>query len=410
MLASLGIVCILAFVSSCKKDSQVPESTLSATQLHRLSGDEEVKDAIILKNGNSILVGGKLDDGFIVMLNPDNEIVWEREIAKSGTDAFFTVTEMPNGDILAAGHTNSREYSTDRLSTDILLVKYNANGDILMDIAFGTEYDDKPNDILVDLNGDILIVGSVNNHIQRTYGYKLRSDGKLIWKKQYQFGPYFNEAKAICDLGNGSYLIGGVQSKSNKLIEIRTMHTFTCSIDANGDILSYTPYETYLRSYLMFSLWAPMDLIKTPNGFLLSTFFYDESETEGLCVQFLELGADYSITQQKRLFGIGSFKPFKIFPQSEGYLITGSSSKDLSIDAYGFRTAQACVFKLDNNLNITWNSMIGSEGLVQEAYTAVVNKEHISVHASSINLFTQSANILTYFVHAKNGELVYEKD
>jgi len=395
-------------MSSCEKELSTPASSKSATQLHRLSGNEEVKDAIVLANGNSVLVGNKLDDAFIVMFNPQNEIVWEREIAKSGTDAFFTVAELPNGDILTAGHTNSREYSTDRLSTDILLVKYSANGNELMDIVFGTEYDDKPNDIMVDKNGDILIVGNVNNHIIRSYAYKLRPDGKLIWKKQYQFGPYFNEAKAICALDNGNYLIGGIQSKSTLLFEIRKTHTFTFSLDGNGDVQSYYPYQAYTRSDLMIREWAPMDLIKTPSGYLLCSFYYDESHAEAPCAQFLELAANYSVSNEKRLYGIGSLTPFKLYPQANGYLLTGASSTEKTITLYGFSRALGSVMKLNDKLEIEWSTFTGSEGLLQESYTAKITGDKLNVQGNSINLFNNNANLFSYFLYPTNGELINE--
>lgn len=406
--AILSIVCSLLLLPACQKELSPPEISKSATQLHRLSGNEEIKDAIVLKNGNSVLVGGKLDDAFIVMFNPNNEIVWSREIAKSGTDAFFTVVEMPNGDIVAAGHTNSREYSTDRLSTDILLVKYSANGDKIFDQVFGTEYDDKPNDIIVDKNGDILIVGFVHNHIIRTAAYKLRPDGKLIWKNSYQFGPYFNEAKAICELDNGSYLIAGLQSKSNLRVEIRSYLTFTFSLDQNGDVQSYYPYLGYVRSDLMIKEWAPMDLIKTPSGYFVSSFYYDISQTEPPCVQLLELGPNFSVANEKRFYGVGSFKPFKIYPQSDGYLLAGASSTGLTIDAYGFSQSFGTVIHLNSELEINWSSYVGSAGLLQETYAAGIYDSRLSVQGSSINLFNQSANLLSYFLQAINGELIDE--
>jgi len=409
-LAFLGIVCSLALLPACQKELSTPETSKSATQLHRLSGSEEVKDAIVLESGNTVLLGSKLDDAFIVMFNPQNEIVWERELAKSGTDAFFTVTELPNGDILTAGHTNSREYSTDRLSTDILVVKYNANGMKLMDFVVGTEYDDMPKDILVDKNGDILIVGNVSNHIQRTYAYKLKSDGKLIWKRQYQFGPYFNEAKAICELDNGNYLIGGLQSKSRLLIEIRQMQTFTFSIDGDGEVLSYSPYDAYLRSELMHKEWAPMDLIKTPKGYLLCSFYYDVSETEAPCVQFLELDANYSVSKEKRLYGIGSMKPFKLYPQTSGYLLAGTSSTELTISPYGFSQALGTVLRLNDNLDLEWSSFTGSKGLMQEAYAARINGEKLTVQGNSLNLFTKYASIYNYLLHPTNGEFIDETE
>jgi hypothetical protein len=112
-------------------------------------------DIIETKDGNLLIAGSSssppsgtktaenfgLRDYWLIKMDDDGNILWDKTYGGSSTDVCQNVIEMENGDLILTGWSNSpisgNKTSDTNGSTDYWIVKTDANGDIIWDHSFG---------------------------------------------------------------------------------------------------------------------------------------------------------------------------------------------------------------------------------------------------------------------------------
>lgn len=116
---------------------------------------------------------GFSDDIYITKLNANGDFQWIREVLGSGKaytgNRNFLESDL-NGNVYFAGSTKGTTNWTTAQSTvisgfnsDILLLKYNSNGDLLFTKTAGGSGDDRADGVALDIEGNIILTGMVDN-------------------------------------------------------------------------------------------------------------------------------------------------------------------------------------------------------------------------------------------------------
>ena len=122
--------------------------------------------------------GEGLNEGFMVKLTSDGEVIWNKTIGGGGTDYFYSVTESSSGDIIVAGDTASDGGGT----SDGFIVKITSDGEIIWDKTIGGTNIDKFYSVIEISSGAIIATGytsSTESEFMDKFIVKLDSNGDI---------------------------------------------------------------------------------------------------------------------------------------------------------------------------------------------------------------------------------------
>ena len=137
-------------------------------------GFDQGRDIAIAPNGDLYVVGptSKLreyDDLWLLKYNSEGELIWERVFGEELSENGFGVTVAEDGSVYVVGHHveyfgfyNGVDYSNQYLTSDMLLLKYDSDGNLLSNILSNKEFNDFGTGITIDSVGNVYVVGSTN--------------------------------------------------------------------------------------------------------------------------------------------------------------------------------------------------------------------------------------------------------
>jgi hypothetical protein len=203
-------------------------------------------------------------DGLLVKLAPSGDLEWIKSFGGRYKDTILWVASDPNGNVYVAGHfADSADWGGKPLKAhggsdnDIVLAKYDTNGDHIWSKNFGNEFNDVAGGLAVDPSGHITLVGSFENKGPISFGdndsheslgeadayiARFTTDGKLEWARTFgaeridvAWGVAVDAAgnsvttgwfEKSVDFGKG----GALASKGNKDV-------FAVKVDAKGEVM-----------------------------------------------------------------------------------------------------------------------------------------------------------------------------
>lgn len=102
----------------------------------------------------------------------------------------------------------------------LLLVFANGNAQILYARAFGTAGGDVAYDIIVAHDSNYVMLG---RHYQNIYLAKADTIGQLIWEKSYFIQSINTQPNSICEIGDTSFVIGGIIDNKGYLLKVNAI-------------------------------------------------------------------------------------------------------------------------------------------------------------------------------------------
>ena len=156
------------------------------------SGDTYSSPDLIIKEGENY---GNLDY-WIVKISSKGELQWQKSFGGKYKDELKQVLQLPQGDILLAGNSNSSVSGNKSLAgkgkNDWWLIKLTGQGDMLWQKSFGDEADDKLSSMIYTNDKNILLGGNYTYIDKKSKENKadivLRKidiNGNLLWKETY---------------------------------------------------------------------------------------------------------------------------------------------------------------------------------------------------------------------------------
>ncbi len=163
------------------------------------------------EDGSIISIG---DRGYatltnLIMIKNDAEgnFLWEKLIGGSLLDSGKSIKRTSDGGFIIVGNTMS--YGTDG-SSDVWLVKTDANGNELWNKSFGDSYTDMGYDLEVTADNGFILAGAKSDEEQQDmYVVKTDANGNIQWDQTYGDINAAETAYSIKKTYDGGYIIAG---------------------------------------------------------------------------------------------------------------------------------------------------------------------------------------------------------
>ena len=160
------------------KTSAQPEN--SALASFKISKGETCNKIIPSRNGGFLFVGstitkakkGLATDGWLVRLDGEGQLLWDKNIGAIGGDDILDVIENENGDIIAIGE----YYNKLKGRMDIWFTRFDKNGNVLIEKTFGEKNFNSGKSGLALNQNEILICGFTSNKSITNYETILHKD------------------------------------------------------------------------------------------------------------------------------------------------------------------------------------------------------------------------------------------
>ena len=151
--------------------------------------------AVVKTPSNGYFVGGYTLDGslLIVKLDANANVLFVKMFGTKNYDRMNNLILMSDGGVLAVGSSiTSRESSDDMFNSglgnnDIFITRFSKNGQQLWSKKYGTMYDDQGIDASEARDGSIVVIGATSYNKNRDVSFmRLTENGNRIWLKHYQ--------------------------------------------------------------------------------------------------------------------------------------------------------------------------------------------------------------------------------
>ena len=158
-------------------------------------------------------------DGWIIKMNEDGEIIWQKCYGGSGWDYFSSISKTSDGGFIVGGSSYSMDGDVigNHGYRDIWILKLNEIGSIEWQKCYGGSKYDEYGSIILTEDGGYLVAGSVvskdgdvsSNHGQNDcWILKLDGLGNIEWQKCYG-GSKGDGSESIIQTWDGGYMVVG---------------------------------------------------------------------------------------------------------------------------------------------------------------------------------------------------------
>ncbi|WP_010476899.1 pentapeptide repeat-containing protein [Thermococcus zilligii] len=252
-----------------------------------------VANAVALaENGDIIVAGERGGDAFVARLDREGNAKWFKTYGGLEWDEARAVAVAPNGDIIVAGYT----YSFGAGSADVWVLRLDEDGNIKWQKTYGGSKEDGVRAVALTPNGDIIIAGytkSFGTGEKDVWVLRLDANGNVKWQKTYG-GMRKDGARAVALAPNGDIIVAGYYGATDKF----GPHTdvWVLRLDENGNIKWQ---KTYGRS----DHEKARAVALAPNGDIIVAGYTKSFGTGGRAVWVLRLDANGNIKWQKTYGG-----------------------------------------------------------------------------------------------------------
>jgi hypothetical protein len=121
---------------------------------------------VSLPDGGLIVVGNSRSEqsleynAWLLRLGRDGKIIWERSFGGSGSDQAYAVASTPGGGVAVAGHTRSKGAG----KSDVWILRLNLEGELLWERTFGGLENDRARTIDAMADGGFVIAGMTQSY------------------------------------------------------------------------------------------------------------------------------------------------------------------------------------------------------------------------------------------------------
>ncbi|MDY2586114.1 hypothetical protein SNF14_02085 [Winogradskyella aquimaris] len=177
-------------------------------------------------NNGDVTTNAGLQDYWLVKLDANGNIIWEKSFGYQGADSGISIIETSDQGFLlsgildvtaSGGEGNSSRTANRHAGGDYWVLKLNSSGDLEWSRYFGGNFTDTPYNAIETNDNAYIIVGSsdsddtdISNNIG-TYDYwviKLSLSGELIWERSFG-GSQIDEARGVVNTIDGNFIIAG---------------------------------------------------------------------------------------------------------------------------------------------------------------------------------------------------------
>ncbi|MDI6755314.1 MAG: hypothetical protein QME78_13085 [Thermodesulfobacteriota bacterium] len=306
-------------------------------------------------DGGYIVAGGTSSSGagfadfWIIKLNPNGEIDWQKTFYESNDDVAKSIQQTSDGGYIVAGQSSSLGNPLG----DIWILKLNSNGDIDWQYFFGESGSSIANDICEIQGGGFIVAGNTNRlglgaGRADVWILKLDASGNPLpwWPKMYG-GTNDDTAYSIQQTSDGGFIVAGeTYSYGDGYADV-----WILKLDVNGTVLWQNTFggTNYDRAY---------SIEQTTDGYIVA----GETSSSGagsadVWVLKLDVNGAPQTGWPKTYGGVYRDAAYSIRQTSDGgFIIAGETSSS------GAGNADFWILKLNASGDIVWQKTYGGSG------------------------------------------------
>jgi hypothetical protein len=309
--------------------------TYGGTSWDEVSSVQQTSDGGYIMAGYTSSFGAGSYDIFLIKTDENGNIVWTKTYGGTGGDFSYSVQQTSDGGYIVAGGTNS--FGAGGL--DIFLIKTDANGNIIWAKTYRGTGDDWARSVHQTSDGGYILAGATNSFSAGSYDIlliKTDANGNIIWAKTYG-GTNYEDAYFVQQTSDGGYIVVGATNSFGA----GGHDIFLIKADANGNIIwaktyggtnydyAYSVQQTSDGGYIVAGLTTSFGasgydilLIKTDgNGDIIWTKTYRGIYEDG--AYYVQQASDggYILAGYTSSFGAGNYDIFLIKTDANGNII-----------------------------------------------------------------------------------------
>jgi uncharacterized delta-60 repeat protein len=149
--------------------------------------------------------GSPEGDAWIIKIDKNGELSWEQTAGGAKNDAVFHVTTMPDGGLIATGYKDLG----DPKGFDLWVVRLNSQGGLLWDRTYGRGIFDAGTSIVPTEDGGSVVVGVTSADAYRgddAWVLRLDAHGEVVWEQTFG-GPEPETAWAVVNMSDKGYAV-----------------------------------------------------------------------------------------------------------------------------------------------------------------------------------------------------------
>jgi hypothetical protein len=223
-------ICLLLFVTFTNAQAPILQAEKSfggsenefAFDVHQTSDGGYIIAGQAASNNGNVSGNHGDEDMWIIKLNKNGSIKWQKALGGLEDEAAFSVQETNDGGFIAAGEASfsSGQVTGNHGTLDVWVVKLDINGNLLWQKSLGGTQRDFANSIQQTTDGGYIVAGGsfsndgdvTGHHGPNIYAdywiLKLDGGGNIQWKKTYG-GSKGDIAMSVRQTTDGGYIVAG---------------------------------------------------------------------------------------------------------------------------------------------------------------------------------------------------------
>jgi len=196
-----------------------------AKDIKQTSDGGYILTGIASGNGGDVTGNHGLWDVWVVKLNANGILQWQKSLGGSANDGGSSVEQTSDGGYIVAAYSESSDGDvSDAIDyIDYWVVKLSASGTLQWEKSFGGSEIDYATSIALTLDGGYIVSGfsdSTNGHVTGNHGaedfwvVKITANGDLQWQSTYG-GSSQDVGNNVLPTQDGGYIISGFTSSNN---------------------------------------------------------------------------------------------------------------------------------------------------------------------------------------------------
>ncbi len=305
-------------------------------------------------DGGYILAGGTYSFGagssdiFLIKTDANGNVQWAKTYGGPGYDEAFSVQQTSDGGYIVAGWTR---YSM--INSDFFLIKTDANGNVQWAKTYGGTDNDYAYSVQQTSDGGYIVAGRTLSFGMGSNILLIKTDanGNIIWAKTYG-GPSWDEASSVQQTSDGGYIVAGWTGSFGA----GAGDIFLIKTDANGNL-------QWAKTYGGTNYDTASSVQQTSDGGYIVAGTTRSFGAGGSDFFLIKTDVNGNIQWAKTYGGTNYDTASSVQQTSDGgYIVAGTTR------SFGAGGSDFFLIKTDANGNIQWAKTYGGTG-GDEAYS-----------------------------------------
>ncbi|HOQ40376.1 MAG TPA: hypothetical protein PK561_08220, partial [Fervidobacterium sp.] len=206
------------------------EKTFGGSGEDQAASIQQTTDGGYIVAGYTYSFGVGNSDIYVLKLNSDGSLAWEKTFGGSGEDYTYSIQQTTDGGYIVAGWTNSFGVG----NSDVYVLKLNSDGSLEWQKTFGGNGEDQATSIQQTTDGGYIVAGGTTSFGAGNYDVyvlKLNSDGSLAWQKT-SGGNGGDWALSIQQTTDEGYIVAGYTNSFGS----GDYDVYILKLDSNGEL------------------------------------------------------------------------------------------------------------------------------------------------------------------------------